>query len=1036
MKRFVLLFLVLTLFLWTQAQQSFINFASKNTITTLAEDDTKIWIGTTGGLFICEKTGDTVLLAYTVDNGLPSNYINDIVIDYFGNVWVATLQGLAKFDGSDWTVYNTATGLPDNNIEGVAIDQNGNTWLYSRISLSRLQPGGTLTNYLFEEFSLGSNHNPECIIADSFGNIWLGTLGVGVYEFNVNNETFMIHTGHFGSSNTIYDIILDANDVIWFASYDGLASYDGNNWNLYTTEDGLASNMLNCLDTDDMGNIWVGTYQDGITKFDPTGSNTESYDKGNLSNEYVKAIIVDAEGKVWVGTYQGLNCYDIGLDIWTEYIVNNSLSDNFVTDVEVDAFSNVWVTTHYGLNCYDGSNWTNFFLPDSVASNQFLCVDIDANGDIWAGGYGCLLSLDLATDTFTTYNTEFSTKWVNDILCNSDGTSWLATSEGLVLFDESTLASYTTSEGLIDDNCRALLEDALGNLWVGTDSGISVWNGTAFTNYTMDDGLSGNRIYSFFSDDNNDIYAVTDYDIYNTEVSVWNGSSWSQIGFFGTREIDKDIIGNYWSVGSYGAKKYNDTDTIHYTHADGMASNHVNCITIDPSGVKWLGMSTTGLTKVVCQAPIPDFINDTACLPGQTHFTNISSPLDVFTSYEWDINNDESVEYTTFSTTHQFQEEGTYSVKLTAYNESCSGSVVKDVVTYNTPFVQTNPSGNVQICEGTSVDISVSDVNGVLNPAYTIEWFNGDTDSSVNVSEPGTYNVTVTNNICTYSPAPVTVNIVEPIEVPICMVTVDTSLSEAKNLIVFEKPVTETIASFNIYKEYNASNYELVASQDYENAGEFIDDASQPSLHPDRYKISTVDICGNESVLSPYHRTIKLTLSQASEEDAIVLSWNKYQDEGGSYIPTAYNIYRGLTPDNMTLEDVLTGDLSVYVYNVSGVVDNEKFIVSVDFPNCTPSNNSSYHCSVSNIEEEDVIISNTSFSKDLMVRVCPNPAKDKVRIQSDNKIERVRLLDISGKVLFDQDINTEKDLVLDLSTFVKGLYFIEVNARKEKLIIE
>ncbi len=181
--------------------------------------------------------------------------------------------------------------------------------------------------------------------------------------------------------------------------------------------------------------------------------------------------------------------------------------------------------------------------------------------------------------------------------------------------------------------------------------------------------------------------------------------------------------------------------------------------------------------------------------------------------------------------------------------------------------------------------------------------------------------------------APTTRDVSESIEVSISMVTVDTSLAVAKNLIVWEKPVTETIDHFNIYKEDTTDYYVLIASQPYAEEGTFLDTASSPDLHSDRYKISSVDTSGNESALSPYHQTMFLGQCMGIEDSTLLIVWNIYEDESGNYTPTAYNIYRGTDPDNMTLEANLVSPLVSYYYSLTDVVSNEIFIVSCDLSN-------------------------------------------------------------------------------------------------------
>ncbi|MBN2669157.1 MAG: T9SS type A sorting domain-containing protein [Bacteroidales bacterium] len=1185
MKKFLLFILVVFVFHLTNAQQHFTNYASKNTITSLADKGSQMWIGTSGGLYVRSKSTGAILLTYTVDNGLPSSYVNDVVVDPFDNVWVATRKGLAKFNGSTWTIYNTSNGLPNNLIDGITVDQSGNIWVYSFWnSLSKLESNGTWTTYgIGEGFP---NSTPFCITTGPNGNIWIGTNGSGAYEFDVNAHTFTQYAGHFGTYDRVYDIIVDANSEMWFASYGGLANYDFSTWSLYTTADGLAAANSKNLTADASGNIWVGHYALGVTKFDPNGVNTEIYQESDgLVYNYTQAITVDSDGKVWIGTQYGLSRYDVAGNTWNNYIVSNSLSNNEVQALDQDASGNLWIGTEYGLNKFNGTTWTNWFEDDGLIQDRVKCLDVDNNGDVWTGANYGLSFLDVSTNLITTYGSAYGITQANDVLCNNDGSVWVATTNGLIHFDGVTTTTYTTADGLVSNSCYGLLKDGSGNIWVGTSSGISVWNGSTFSNYTTADGLSQNYVSSFSLANNGDVWAFC-----QAQISVWNGTAWSQIGFYTSYDMDQDVNGNYWIANYYGAKKYDGTNTAVYTSADGMADDVVYEVEVTTSGIKWFG-TYAGLIKATCEAPSPSFTSNVACLPGATNFTNTSDLVDVTTLYEWDINNDGSVEYTSFEPSHAFVAEGIYSVKLTAYNDDCTDVFIQDVEAYNTPEIMTDPMGSVYLCSGSSMDISainssintflnepfdyfdlassgwamggectdnwfiassnvaggsaspelkmnyntsynglgwvesptidvsaygnlslsfthsVDDYSGgyvlglktssdgtnwntvwsilvsgnitpttetinisnadigsstfqiaffmegnsynlnywyiddlslssistsSMNPAYTFDWSQGSHTSNINVSASDTYTVTVYNNVCSYEPAPVTVNVVEPLDITICMVTVDTTLVVDRNLIVWEKPVTTTIDYFNIYKEVSTDVYSIIGSQPYSSISEFVDYTSTPDVHADKYKISVVDTCGNESDLSPYHQTMNLSQAQGAQSDELVLLWNKYIDESGSFVPANYFVYRGVDQNNMNLESTLSGGLSSYNYNAQSVINDEHFIVVIDMPTCAPTTQAKasggpYYQSMSNLEDEGIINVGINQLSNFDLKIYPNPITDKVTIESEIALTSVRIIDLSGRIIRQyEDINQQSIEILR-DDIVSGSYFIEIN---------
>jgi streptogramin lyase len=946
------------------------------------------------------------------------------------------------------------------------------------------------------------------------------------------------------------------------------------------------------LISDPNGYIWVGSSGSGVTKFDPTGVATEIYSESNgLGHNYTNAITLDTDGKVWVGTQYGLSRYNVSGDSWNVYLVNNSLSNNEVEDINVDAAGNIWVGTEYGLNKYNGTSWTNWFQSDGLIQDRVTCLDVKGI-DVWTGANYGLTHFD--GSTFTTYGSGNSITQVNDVLINADGSVWAATSTGLVHFDGTTTITYTLSEGLVGNSCRALLKDANGDLWVGTSAGISVWNGTSFTNYTTADGISQNLISGFSLAANGDVWAFC-----NAQVSVFDGSSWSQIGFNTSYDMAQSADGKFWLANYWGIKKYDGTNTATYTSADGLADDVVYDVEITPSGTKWFG-TYAGVIKAECTDPVPAFSSNVACLPGITAFTNTSTLVDVTTTYEWDINNDGSVEYTSFEPTHEFTSEGTYSVKLTAYNDDCSEVVIQDVSVYNTPVVALDPSGAVNICNGSSVEIeafgfnlvpigteafnyadlatsgwtnggdatdnwtieatdnaggtaselrmsyntsydgygyvasqvydlsaygdlniefkhsvnhydnsyvigmktssdgltwntvwsqivdadiaptteTVSISNGdvgsstfqiafflegnsydidywyiddiqisglslsTVNPAYTLNWSTGTTGSSIIVSDADDYTVTVSNASCTYEPAAVTVNVLDPMEIPLCMVTVDTSLANEKNLIVWEKPVTGSIDYFNVYKEITTDNYQIIGSKFYNEISELIDYTSDPTVHADKYKISVVDTCGNESALSPYHQTMNLSQAQGGQADELVLLWNKYEDESGVFTPASYDIYRGFDENSMALESAVSGGLSSYNYNVLNVLNNEKFIVVIDMPTCTPTSGAKamggpYYQSTSNLEDEGIINTSLMVLGDEEWSIYPNPVSTKAIVKSDKKINTITIYSVKGSVVRQYTNLDTYEFEILKEDMTSGTYILELNdSNKANFIVE
>lgn len=169
-----------------------------------------------------------------------------------------------------------------------------------------------------------------------------------------------------------------------------------------------------------------------------------------------------------------------------------------------------------------------------------------------------------------------------------------------------------------------------------------------------------------------------------------------------------------------------------------------------------------------------------------------------------------------------------------------------------------------------------------------------------NLSMSTKYFVTATRSVCSAVDS-VTVNVIPLPTDSLCLVSVDDSLNE--NLVVFERNVVGNIDYYKIYRESNVSGiYDSIGFVPADSAGLFIDTASNPAVKAESYKISIVDSCGNESVLSDFHTTMHLAVSQGSGS-----TWNLNWTQYIGFQVVTYYIWRGDSTHNLVLIDSVPG---------------------------------------------------------------------------------------------------------------------------------
>ncbi|HTL81620.1 MAG TPA: T9SS type A sorting domain-containing protein [Bacteroidia bacterium] len=281
----------------------------------------------------------------------------------------------------------------------------------------------------------------------------------------------------------------------------------------------------------------------------------------------------------------------------------------------------------------------------------------------------------------------------------------------------------------------------------------------------------------------------------------------------------------------------------------------------------------------------------------------------------------------------------------------------------------------------------------------------------------------------------------------ICFVTCDTSIN--RNVIIWERWNSPATGSYNIYRETAvAGQYALIGTQPISQFSTFTDMTSNPQVMAQRYKITTVDACGDESDTSYHHRTILLQ-SSPNGNGGFNLSWNAYE---GLPIAT-YNIYRGTALNNLTLLTSVGGN--VFTYNdLNPPAGQNYYLVEAVHPygGCSPSRTTAgayqpfdYASGLSNINiaspdgMESMLLQNT-------LNISPNPNNGNFDLDvmlGNAGSAQITILDGLGQIVHAQTENSASGNIhvkLDLTSLSKGVYFVQVRSENgvatKRLVIQ
>jgi ligand-binding sensor domain-containing protein len=174
--------------------------------------------------------------------------------------------------------------------------------------------------------------------------------------------------------------MIDDQNTIWVATSNGIMHFDGSNWKVYTSDDGLADNYISKVIQDKSGNIWSYGFYSGLNLYN--GRSWQYF----ISDNRIVDNAQDKNGNIWFASDHGVIKYD-GNSFQT-YTTVDGLLDNSISRIIIDNNNDVWCGTDYGVNYYNGKSWQSFTPREGLAGSQILHIGNDKSGDIWFSSFG------------------------------------------------------------------------------------------------------------------------------------------------------------------------------------------------------------------------------------------------------------------------------------------------------------------------------------------------------------------------------------------------------------------------------------------------------------------------------------------------------------------------------------------------------------------------------------------------------------------------------------------------------------------------
>lgn len=555
----------------------------------------------------------------TVEQGLSQNSVISIAQDSIGFMWFATQDGLNKYDGRQFILYDIqfedVTRSAYSNLGKIYVDKSGLLWVVSN--------AGQLEYYQKEtdSFQIVPNVSQvSTLIQDAAQNYYLGTYQKGILKIHHQTKDTLQLLKPKDANRTVYDFLETQSNTILATTNGGIIEIRDKDYKFIEI---MSETNFSALAKSKNNTLFLGSYGKGL--FIKEAKNTVfKHFSGFASyqlpeNLLIQDLLVDKRNRLWIATYgQGVFLIDFNTQTIQNFTENKNdpfaLHYNDVLSLYEDNTGTIWLGTDgSGLSYYDEylvkfNVLTNDQVPQNVNVDVIRAITLDKNNTIWVGTSGKgLTRINTDNQAFFTY-TATNSKLLGDRIMSllyDDGNLWIGhQTHGLQLMDANgKITSYKETE---EFTIWMIFKDTDGNMWLCTrDHGLVKFDETAgiMKQFSAENStLTTNNIRTITQGDANTLWIGTEsdglYKLYINESRI--------IKVDGVANKIKSLFyaeGTLWvGTNGEGLKSYTaDNKSITtYTKKDGLPNNVIYGVLSDADKNLWLS-SNKGITKLVIE---------------------------------------------------------------------------------------------------------------------------------------------------------------------------------------------------------------------------------------------------------------------------------------------------------------------------------------------------------------------------------------------------------------------------------------------------
>jgi diguanylate cyclase (GGDEF)-like protein len=523
---------------------------------------------------------------YSTENGLPQSSVLAMVQTQDGYLWLGTYEGLARFDGLTFTVFDK-TNTPEmegNGIKALAEDREGRLWVGGTAGLLRYSQGR------FERFDSRQGLRSRfilCLLLDRSGSLWVGTTH-GLHRWQ-NNHFQAFTTAQGLSTNFITSLADDGSGGIWIGTGQGLNHFQNGKIQVFNAGNGLPHSDIRTLYLDRQGTLWIGTSGGGLIVF-----RNDRFERLNerLSSADIRAVYQDRHGVMWIGTNQEplFRLKEGRVSVMDQRLAGLMSARVILEDSE----GSLWVGTRDGLIQLKDEKFILYGSRNGLPVDPVRAVFEDRQGRIWIGTVGGGL-VRFQNGEWKIYHRDqgLLSEHVWSIAQTRDDALWVGTYGGGLYRMPATkqAAGFTRIKGIANDIIRAIFVDSRDRVWVGTNGGgLDCLEKGRITNFTTAQGLPNNYIYALGEDKKGRIWVGA----YNHGLAVLEQGRFRKLPETDIVDqpiwvIHADRDGDLWVGTDHAGLLWIHDDQVHrFSSRDGLYSDQAFQILEDGRGRLWM----------------------------------------------------------------------------------------------------------------------------------------------------------------------------------------------------------------------------------------------------------------------------------------------------------------------------------------------------------------------------------------------------------------------------------------------------------------